>query len=88
MVKVTNTAFSRLKHKLRRQPDGTSVRLTVEDGHVTFRPGTEQKGDVVFAHRGHSILVMAADTADRISTRTLDVVKTIDGARLRFVRSV
>ena len=49
MVKVTETALSRLKRKLKRQPEGVAVRITVEDGHVQFRPDTEQKGDVVFA---------------------------------------
>ncbi len=88
MVTVTATAFSRLQRKLRSQPDGTAVRITVKDGHVKFRPDTEQTGDVVFAHRGHSVLLVAADTAERISTRTLDVVKTADGERLRFVRSI
>lgn len=87
-MKITATAFSRLKHKLRRQPEGTAVRIAFMDGQVTFRPDTEQKGDVVFAHRGQSILLVAADTAQKIATRTLDVVETAAGNRLRFVRAV
>ena len=88
MMKITATAFSRLKRKLRRQPEGTAVRITLLDGMVTFRPDTEQKGDVVFAHRGQSILVVAAETAHKIASRTLDVVETAAGERLRFVRPV
>ena len=86
MVKVTETALSRLKRKLKRQPAGVAVRITVEDGHVQFRPDTEQKGDVVFARSGQSLLLVGLETAQRIANRTLDVVKTLDGDRLRFVR--
>ena len=88
MFTITATAYSRLKLKLKRQPEGTAVRITVPDGLVQFRPDTEQKGDVVFAHRGRSLLIAAAETAGRIAHRTLDVVETQDGDRLRFVRSV
>jgi Fe-S cluster assembly iron-binding protein IscA len=85
MVKVTETALSRLKRKLKRQPEGVAVRITVQDGHVQFRPDTEQKGDVVFAQSGQSLLLVGLETAERIAHRTLDVVKTIKGNRLRFV---
>ncbi len=88
MVKVTATAFSRLQRKLKRQPEGIAVRITVKNGHVKFRPDTEQKGDVVFAHRGQSVLLVGAETAAKISHRTLDVIKTVDGDRLRFSRPV
>ena len=86
MVKVTATAFSRLKQKLRRQPEGIAVRITVQDGHVQFRPDSEQKGDVVFSDHGKSLLLVGAETAKRIANRVLDVVETRDGERLRFVR--
>jgi Fe-S cluster assembly iron-binding protein IscA len=86
MVKVTNTALLRLKRKLKRQPVGVAVRNTVEDGHVQFRPDTEQTGDVVFARSGQSLLLVGLETAKQIANRTLDVVKTLDGDRLRFVR--
>jgi len=88
MITITENAFSRLQRKLKSQPSGTAVRMTVKNGHVKFRPDTEQKGDVVFAHGGQSVLLMAADTARRIAKRTLDAVKTVDGKRLRFVPSV
>ncbi|MFO0998862.1 MAG: hypothetical protein U0936_00855 [Planctomycetaceae bacterium] len=88
MVKVTATAFSRLKRKLRRQPEGIAVRITLKNGHVEFRPDKEQTGDVVFAHRGQSVLLVGTDTADKIARKTLDVVKTADGDRLRFTRPV
>ena len=88
MVTVTATAYSRLKRKLKRQPEGTAVRITVQDGHVQFRPDTEQKGDVVFAERGRSLLLVGVETAGRIANRTLDVVETRNGGRLRFVRPV
>lgn len=86
MVKITATAFSRLKRKLKSQPKGTAVRITIEDGYVQFRPDTEQKGDVVFADHGRSLLLVTSETAKRIAHRTLDVVETKDGDRLRFVR--
>ena len=88
MVKVTAMAFSRLKRKLRRQPEGIAVRITMENGHVEFRPDKEQTGDVVFAHRGQSVLLVGTETADKIARKTLDVVKTADGDRLRFTRPV
>ena len=87
MVKVTETALTRLKRKLKRQPEGIAVRITVVNGHVQFRPDTEQKGDVVFAQSGQSLLLVGLDTAERISHRTLDVVKTEKGDRLRFART-
>ena len=65
MVKVTATAFSRLKRKLRRQPEGIAVRITMENGHVEFRPDKEQKGDVVFAHRGQSVLLVGTERQKR-----------------------
>lgn len=86
MVKVTATAFSRLKQKLRRQPEGIAVRITVRDGHVHFRPDSEKKGDVVFSQHGKSLLLVGSETAGRIANRILDVVETSDGGRLRFVR--
>ncbi len=88
MVTITATAYSRLHGKLKAQPEGTAVRMTVKNGHVKFRPDTEQKGDVVFAHRGQSVLLLAPSTARQISRRTLDVVTTAEGDRLRFVRPV
>ncbi|MFN9717375.1 MAG: hypothetical protein ACK58L_01695 [Planctomycetota bacterium] len=87
-MKITAAAFSRLKFKLRGQPKGTTVRMEFEDGLVTFRPDTEQDGDVMFAHGGRLLLVVASDTARRIASRTLDVVETSSGDRLRFVRPV
>lgn len=87
MIQVTATAFSRLKQKLRRQPEGIAVRITVEDGHVQFRPDSEQKGDVILSHRGQSLLLVGVETAERLANRVLGVVETQDGARLRFVRS-
>jgi Fe-S cluster assembly iron-binding protein IscA len=86
MVKVTNTALLRLKRKLKRQPEGVAVRITVHDGHVQFRPDTEQNGDVVFSQSGQTLLLVGAETAEHISNRTLGVVKTVEGDRLRFVR--
>jgi Fe-S cluster assembly iron-binding protein IscA len=86
MIQVTATAFSRLKQKLRRQPEGIAVRITVEDGHVQFRPDSEQKGDVVLSQHGQSLLLVGVETAERIANRVLDVVKTRDGERLRFAR--
>lgn len=88
MVTITEKAYSRLQRKLKRHPDGIAVRMTVKDGRVRFQPDAEQKGDVVFTHGGQSVLLMAADTARRVSKRTLDVVKTDDGKRIRFVPSV
>ena len=88
MVTITATAYSRLKRKLKRQPEGTAVRITVTDGLVQFRNDTEQKGDVVFAQRGRSLLLVGADTVGRIANRTLDVVETREGGRVRFVRPV
>lgn len=85
MVKVTNTAMSRLKRKLKRQPEGVAVRITVRDGHVQFRPDTEQTGDVVFSQSGRSLLLVGLETAKHIANRTLDVVRTVKGDRLRFV---
>lgn len=87
MVKVTDHAISRLQRKLKRQPDGTAVRMTVKGGRVRFRPDTEQQGDVVFSHEDRSVLLIAADTARRVSKRTLDVIETEAGQRLRFVRT-
>jgi len=87
MVTVTEHAISRLQSKLNRQPEGTAVRMTIKAGRVKFRPDTEQQGDVVISHDGQSVLFMAADTARRVSKRTLDVVKTEAGKRLRFVPS-
>jgi Fe-S cluster assembly iron-binding protein IscA len=87
-MKITAAAFSRLKLKLRGQPEGTAVRIKLEDGLVTFRPDMKKEGDVVFAHRGQSVLVVAPDTAQRIDARTLDVVETTAGDRLRFVKTV
>jgi len=86
MVKVTNTALSRLKRKLKRQPEGVAVRITVQDGHVQFRPDTEQTGDLVFSQSGRSLLLVGTETAEHITNRTLDVVRTVEGDRLRFVR--
>ena len=88
MVKVTETAFTRLKRKLRRQPEGIAVRITVHEGHVQFRPDSEQKGDVVFSQHGQSLLLVGKETADRIADRVLDVVETRKGKRLRFVGHV
>ena len=88
MVTITATAFSRLHGKLKAQPEGTAVRMTVKNGHVRFRPDIQHKGDVVFAHGGQSVLLIAPSTARRVSRRTLDVIKTADGDRLRFVRPV
>jgi len=87
MVKVTETALSRLKRKLKGQSEGVAVRITVEDGHVQSRPDTEQTGDVVFTRSGQSVLLVGLETAKHITNRTLDVVKTIKGDRLRFVRT-
>lgn len=86
-MKITVAAFSRLRLKLRSQPKGTAVRIAVDEGLVTFRPDTEQVGDMVFAHGGKSLLVVASDTARRLASRTLDVVETAAGDRLRFVRT-
>ncbi|MEO2014446.1 MAG: hypothetical protein ABGZ53_08720 [Fuerstiella sp.] len=88
MVTITEKAFARLQRKLRRHPDGVAVRMTAKDGRVKFQSDTEQNGDVVFTHGGRLVLVMAADTARRVSKRTLDVVATENGKRLRFVPSV
>jgi Fe-S cluster assembly iron-binding protein IscA len=85
MITVTKHAFSRLQRKLNRQPEGTAVRMTVKDGRVKFRPDTEQQGDVVISHAGRSVLFMEAETAQKVSRRTLDSVKTDTGKRLRFV---
>lgn len=87
MVTITENAISRLQRSLKRQPDGTAVRMSIKDGRVKFRRDTEQEGDVVFTHDGRSVLFMAADTARRVSKRTLDVVTTEAGKRLRFVPS-
>lgn len=87
-MKITAAAFSRLRFKLRGQPRGTAVRMELEDGLVTFRPDTEQDGDVMYAHGGRLLLVVAADTARRTAARTLDVVETAAGDRLRFARPV
>ena len=84
--KVTETALLRLKRKLEQQPDGVAVRITVEDGHVQFRPDTKQKGDLVFARSGQLLLLVGLETAKHIANRTLGVVKTAAGDRLRFVR--
>ena len=86
MVKVTETALLRLKRKLEQQPDGVAVRITVEDGHVQFRPDTKQKGDLVFARSGQLLLLVGLESAKHIENRTLGVVKTAAGDRLRFVR--
>lgn len=83
-MKVTATALQRLKEKLKRKPKGMAVRITVEDGHVQFRTDIEQKGDTVISDGGQSLLLVGAETADRISHRTLDAVETSDGRRLRF----
>ncbi len=88
MFTITATAYSRLKRKLKRQPEGTAVRITVKDGLVQFRTDTEQKGDVVFGQRGRSLLLVGTETAPRIANRTLDTVETGEGERLRFVRPV
>ncbi len=85
MVTVTQPAILRLQRKHKRQPDGTSVRMTAKDGHGKFRPDTQQEGDLVFSHDGRSVLVIAAGTARRVARKTLDVVKTVAGKRLRFV---
>jgi hypothetical protein len=53
---------------------------------VQFRPDTEQNGDVVFSQSGQTLLLVGAETAEHISNRTLGVVKTVEGDRLRFVR--
>lgn len=86
-MKITTAAFSRLKSKLRGQPTGTAVRIAFRDGQVTFRPDTKQEGDLVFAHRGRSMLLVASEAADRVASRTLGVVETTAGQRLRFVSS-
>jgi Fe-S cluster assembly iron-binding protein IscA len=88
MVKITPTAITRLHGKLESQPEGTAVRMTVKNGHVRFRPDTQRKGDLVFQHKGQSVLLIGASTARQTSKRTLDVVKTADGNRLRFTRPV
>ena len=88
MVKITPTAITRLHGKLESQPEGTAVRMTVKNGHVRFRPDTERKGDIVFHHQGQSVLLVGAATARQTSKRTLDVVTTADGNRLRFTRPV
>ena len=85
-MKVTPGAFSRLKEKLRRQPEGIAVRIIVRNGHVHFRPDSEKNGDVVFAQGGQSLLLVGSRTAKRIADRILDVVQTSNGGRLRFVR--
>jgi Fe-S cluster assembly iron-binding protein IscA len=87
MIHVTATAFSRLKQKLRRQPEGIAVRITVEDGVVQFRPDCEQTGDVVLSHKGKSLLLVSEETAKRTANKVLDVVEIDGGQRLRFVRS-
>lgn len=87
MVTITEKAISRLRRRVKRQPDGTAVRMTITDGRVRFRPDTEQEGDVVVKHDGRSLLFMAADTAFRVSKRTLDFIPTEAGKRLRFVPS-
>lgn len=84
MVTLTENAISRLQRKVRRQPDGTAIRMSIKHGRVRFRPDTEQDADVVVTHGGQSILLMAADTAQRVSQRTLDFLPTEAGKRLRF----
>ena len=88
MVNVTDPAIHRLQDKLEMQPEGFAVRMTVKNGRVKFRPDTHQEGDVVVSHEGRSVLFMTADIADKVSKRTLGVVSTEDGKRLRFVPSV
>lgn len=87
MVTVTDNAYSRLKHKLQRQPSGTAMRITVHESQIRFRPDTEQTGDTVFAQEGRSLLLLGQSTAARVIGCTLDVVETQTGGRLRFVRN-
>ena len=89
MVEVTATALLRLKRKLEQPPDGMAVRITVEDGHVQFRPDTKKEGDLVFARSGQLLLLVGLvglETAEHIANRTLGVVKTAAGDRLTFFR--
>lgn len=86
MVKITETAYSRLADKLTNQPEGVAVRITVRKGRVRFRPSRQQEGDTVFQHAGQSLLLVGNKTSRRIANRTLDTVSTTEGDRLRFVR--
>ena len=86
-MKITAAAYSRLKTKLRGQPTGTAVRIAFSDGQVTFRPDMKQDGDLVFAHKGKSMLLVAPESAGKVASRTLGVVETASDHRLRFVRS-
>lgn len=87
MVTVTDHAIHRLEDKLETQPEGFAVRMKIKNGRVKFRPDTQQEGDVVVSHKGRSVLFMAAEIADKVSKRTLGVVTTEAGQRLRFVPS-
>ena len=87
MVSITQTAYSRLAHKLTNQPDDVSVRITLQNGRVRFRPGRRRDGDTVFAHEGHAVLLVGTATAPRIANRILDTVDTSAGKRLRFVKA-
>ncbi len=85
MVSITQTAYCRLAHKLTNQPDDVSVRITLRNGRIRFRPGRRREGDTVFAHEGHPVLLVGASTGPQIADRVLDTVETSAGRRLRFV---
>jgi Fe-S cluster assembly iron-binding protein IscA len=72
MLIVTKAATAHLAHVLADAPEGTAVRLTLNERSLTPRLDTPRDNDVSFEHQGRTVLLMEPELAGFLTDRVLD----------------
>ena len=83
MFTITETAGDRLTKKLDKKGavDDSAVRFVRKRHGWKLRIDRPATGDVLFAHKGRTVLVLDADASQRLADRTLDTKDSGSGPK-------
>jgi len=86
MLRITNTAYTRLSELLSNHPTDVAMRIVRRAGRSKLKRGSQQPGDEAFQHAGRTVLLLDQKAAKRLARKTLVVNDTDGGPKLRLCR--